>query len=54
MLCIQIAKYLGNPLNPMANDKKVAPAKINPIIQEVYVAPRRESLNVSMFKLFCK
>ena len=54
MLCIQIAKFLGNPVKPIANDKKVAPAKINAIIQEVFVAPRREALNVSFVKLFWK
>ena len=54
MFCIQTAKFLGNPVKPMANDKNVEPAKINAIIHEVFVAPNNEDLNVSTVKLFWK
>ena len=35
-------------------DKKEEPASMNAIIQEVFVAPNKEFLNVSQLKLFCK
>ena len=52
MFCIHIAKFLGKPVKPIAKDKKVEPAKIKAIIQEVFVAPNKEDLKVSKFKLF--
>ena len=52
MLSIHIARFLGKPVKPIAKDKKVEPAKINAIMQEVLVAPSREDLNVSNVKLF--
>jgi hypothetical protein len=36
----------------MAKDKNVDPARIKAIIQEVFVAPNNEDLNVSIVKLF--
>tara|TARA_A100001015_G_scaffold37967_1_gene41778 strand:+ start:1039 stop:1149 length:111 start_codon:yes stop_codon:yes gene_type:complete len=36
----------------MANERKVDPARINPIIQEVLVAPNKDFLNESIVKLF--
>ena len=54
MFWIHIAKFLGNPVKPIAKDKKVEPAKINAIIQDVLVAPSKDDLNVSKFKLFWK
>ena len=38
----------------MANERKVDPARINPIIQEVLVAPSSDFLNESAVKLFWK
>ena len=46
MPSIHIAKFLGKPVKPIAKDKKVEPAKINAIMQEVLVAPSSEDLNV--------
>ena len=43
---IQIARFLGNPVKPIAKDKKVDPAIIKAIIQEVLVAPNKDKLNV--------
>ena len=48
----KIAKFLGNPVNPIAKDKNVEPAKIKAIIQDVLVAPNKDCLNVSIVKLF--
>ena len=52
ILWIQIAKFLGSPVNPIASDKKDEPARIKAIIHEVFVAPNRDSLKVLRFKLF--
>ena len=52
MLSIQMAKFLGSPVNPMAKDKKVDPAKINAIMHDVFVAPSSDRLNVSLLRLF--
>ena len=52
MFCIHIAKFLGKPVKPIASDKKVDPARINAIMQEVFVAPNKESLKVFTFRLF--
>ena len=49
---IHRARFLGNPVKPIAKDKKVAPANIKAIMQEVLVAPKRDSLNVLKDKLF--
>ena len=54
MLSIHNAKFLGSPVNPIARDKKVDPANMNAIMHEVFVAPNKEDLNVSKFKLFWK
>ena len=54
MFSIHIAKFLGKPVKPIAKDKNVEPAKINAIIQEVFVAPNKEDLKVSKVKLFWK
>ena len=54
MPCIHIAKFLGNPVKPIAKDKKVEPAKIKAIMHEVLVAPNKDDLNVSKVKLFWK
>ena len=48
---IQIAKFLGNPVKPIAKDKKVEPAIIKAIIQEVLVAPNNDKLNVSLLSV---
>ena len=47
-----MARFLGRPVNPIASDKNVEPAKIKAIIQDVLVAPNNDCLNVSMVKLF--
>ena len=52
MLSIHIAKFLGRPVKPIAKDKKVEPAKIKAIIQEVFVAPNKDSLKVFKLRLF--
>ena len=52
MFWIQTAKFLGKPVKPIARDRKVEPAKINAIIQDVLVAPNKEDLKVSKVKLF--
>ena len=54
MLSIQIAKFLGSPVNPIARDKKDEPAKIKAIIHEVFVAPSNDSLKFFKVKLFWK
>ena len=54
MFWIQRARFLGNPVNPIAKDKNVEPAKIKAIIQEVLVAPSKEDLKVFNVKLFWK
>ena len=46
IFCIQIAKFLGSPVNPIASDKKVEPARIKAIIHDVLVAPNKDSLKV--------
>ena len=48
---IQIAKFLGRPVNPIAKDKKAEPANIKAIIQEVLVAPKSDSLKVVLFNV---
>ena len=45
-----MARFLGKPVKPIANDKNVDPANIKAIIQEVLVAPSKDDLNV--FKCF--
>ena len=52
MFSIHIAKFLGRPVNPMARDKKLDPAKINAIMHDVFVAPNSDFLKVSKLKLF--
>ena len=52
MFWIQTAKFLGKPVKPIAKDRKVEPAKINAIIQEVLVAPNKDVLKVSRVKVF--
>ena len=52
MFWIQRARFLGNPVNPIAKDKNVEPAKIKAIIQEVLVAPSKEDLKVYNVKLY--
>ncbi len=52
MPSIHTAKFLGKPVKPIASDKKLDPAKINAIIQDVFVAPSNDCLKVSKFKLF--
>ena len=52
MFSIHIAKFLGRPVNPIARDKNVEPAKINAIMQDVFVAPNKDALKVLKFKLF--
>ena len=54
MLSIQIAKFLGSPVKPMARERKLEPANINAIMHDVFVAPNKDSLNVCIVKLFCK
>ena len=54
MLSIHIARFLGSPVNPIAKDRNVAPANIKAIMQEVFVAPNREALNVFKVRLFWK
>ena len=51
MLWIQIAKFLGNPVKPIAKDKNVEPANIKAIIQEVLVAPNKDRLNVFLLNV---
>jgi len=48
---IQIAKFLGKPVKPIANDKKVEPAIIKAIMQEVLVAPNKDKLNVFLLSV---
>ena len=52
MLSIQIAKFLGNPVKPIAKDRKVDPAKIKAIMHDVFVAPSSDCINVSLLRLF--
>ena len=52
MFWIQTAKFLGKPVKPIAKDRKVEPAKINAIIQEVLVAPNKDDLKVSRVNVF--
>ena len=52
IVSIHKARFLGNPVKPIAKDKKVEPAKINAIIQDVFVAPNKDILKVSKVKLF--
>ena len=54
MPSIQIAKFLGSPVKPMARERKLEPARINAIMHDVFVAPNKDSLNVCIVKLFCK
>ena len=38
----------------MAKDKKAEPAKINAIMHEVFVAPSKDNLKVSLVRVFSK
>ena len=51
---MKTAKFLGNPVNAIANVKKDEPAKIKAIMQEVFVAPNNDLLKDSLVKLFWK
>ena len=42
MPSIQIAKFLGSPVKPMARERKLEPARINAIMHDVFVAPNKE------------
>ena len=54
MPSIQIAKFLGSPVKPIARERKLEPARTNAIMHDVFVAPNKDSLNVCIVKLFCK
>ena len=50
---VSVVNALSKKLSlEIARDKKVAPAKIKAIMQEVFVAPNKDALNVSIVKLF--
>ena len=46
---IHSAIDLGSPVKPIDNVKKAPPAKMNAIMQEVLVAPKRLSVNAFKF-----
>ena len=48
MALIQIASIFGIPVNPIATVRNAAPARIQAIIQEVFVAPISPSRNVPL------
>ena len=50
--CIQIAKFLGKPVKPIAKDKNDDPAKIKAIMHDVLVAPNKDNLKVSLVSVF--
>ena len=52
--CIQIARFLGKPVKPIAKAKNEDPAKINAIIHEVFVAPSNDNLKLSYLNFFEK
>ncbi len=49
---IKTAKFLGNPVNAIANVKKDDPANMKAIMQDVLVAPNKDLLKDSFVKLF--
>ena len=51
ILLIHIAKFLGSPVKPIANDKNVEPANINAIMHDVLVAPNNDSLKVFLLSV---